>query len=159
QHLRDADVVVLPDNHAEGRGHGDQVVASLRGIAKRIRVLDIGKHWADCPNKGDISNWLAAGGSAEELKAIVAALPEGSSSAANSAVGSGPAAPSSTEQEWPTMGEDGYHGLAGDVVHTLEPHTEADPVAILLQFLTLAGNVMGRTAYYQVESNRHHTNL
>src|SRR5262249_48743312 len=50
-HLRDADVVVLPDNHAEGREHGEQVVASLRGIAKRIRVLDIGKQWADCPAK------------------------------------------------------------------------------------------------------------
>jgi putative DNA primase/helicase len=42
--LRGSDVVVLPDNHAEGREHGDQVVASLRGIAKRIRVLDIGGH-------------------------------------------------------------------------------------------------------------------
>jgi hypothetical protein len=41
------------------------------------------------------------------------------------------------------MGDDAYHGLTGEVVHTIEPHTEADPVAILLQFLTLAGNVMG----------------
>jgi hypothetical protein len=163
EHLRGADVVVLPDNHAEGREHGDQVVASLRGIAKRIRVLDIGKHWTDCPNKGDISNWIAAGGSAEKLKAIVDALPEASPSADNqhsgSSVGSGPAAPRSTEQERPTMGDDAYHGLAGEVVHTIEPHTEADPVAILLQFLVLAGNVMGRTAYYQVEGDRHHTNL
>jgi hypothetical protein len=163
EHLRGADVVVLPDNHAEGREHGDQVVASLRGIAKRIRVLDIGKHWADCPNKGDISNWLAAGNSAEKLKAIVDALPEASACADNqhcgSAVGVGPAAPRSTEQERPTMGDDAYHGLAGEVMHTIEPHTEADPVAILLQFLTLAGNLMGRTAYYQVEGDRHHTNL
>src|SRR5262245_52488062 len=163
QHLRGADVVVLPDNHAEGREHGDQVVASLRGIAKRIRVLDIGKHWADCPNKGDISDWLAAGNSAEKLKAIVDALPGASACADNrhsgSAVGAGPAAPRSTEQERPTMGDDAHHGLAGEVVHTIEPHTEADPVAILLQFLTLAGNLMGRTAYYQVEGDRHHTNL
>ena len=65
EHLRGADVVVLPDNHLEGREHGDQVAASLRGIASRIRVLDIGKHWAECPDKGDISAWLAAGGSAE----------------------------------------------------------------------------------------------
>ena len=163
ERLRGADVVVLPDNHAEGREHGDQVVASLHGIAKRIRILDIGKHWDGCPDKGDISDWLAAGGSAEKLKAIVDALPEASASADNqhsgSAVGSGPAAPRSTEQERPTMGDDAYHGLAGEVVHTIEPHTEADPVAILLQFLILEGNVMGRTAYYQVEGDRHHTNL
>jgi hypothetical protein len=61
-YLRGADVVVLPDNHAEGREHGEQVIASLRGVAKRLRVLDIGKHWDSCPDKGDISNWLAAGG-------------------------------------------------------------------------------------------------
>ena len=163
EYLRGADVVVLPDNHAEGREHGEHMVASLRDVAKRIRVLDIGKLWDSCPDKGDISNWLAAGGSAEKLKAIVDALPEASASADNqhsgSAVGSGPAKPRSTEQERPTMGDDAYHGLAGEVVRTIEPHTEADPVAILLQFLTLAGNVMGHTAYYQVESDRHHTNL
>jgi hypothetical protein len=83
EHLRDADVVVLPDSHPEGREHGDQVVASLHGIAGRIRVLDIGKHWAECPDKGDISAWLAAGGSAEKLKAIVDALPEALTSADN----------------------------------------------------------------------------
>jgi KaiC/GvpD/RAD55 family RecA-like ATPase len=81
--LRGADVVVLPDNHAEGREHGEQVIASLRGVAKRLRVLDIGKHWDSCPDKGDISNWLAAGGTAEKLGAIVGALPEISAGAHN----------------------------------------------------------------------------
>jgi Protein of unknown function (DUF3987) len=88
EHLRGADVVVLPDNHAEGREHGDQVVASLRGVAKRTRVLDIGKHWAGCRDKGDISDWLAAGGSAEKLRAIVDALPE--VSAFGHSISSGP---------------------------------------------------------------------
>src|SRR5262249_27198065 len=60
---------------------------------------------------------------------------------------------------WPTMDGAAYHGLAGDVVRTIAPHTEADPVAILIQFLALAGNAMGRTAYYLVEDDRHHTNL
>ena len=89
EHLRGADVVVLPDNHLEGREHGDQVVASLHGIARRIRVLDIGKHWAECPDKGDISAWLAAGGSAEKLKAIVDTLPEVTTSADNRYSGPG----------------------------------------------------------------------
>jgi Protein of unknown function (DUF3987) len=81
--LRGADVVVLPDNHAEGREHGEQVAASLRGAAKRVRVLDIGKHWAACPEKGDISDWIAAGGTADQLKAITDALPECSGRADN----------------------------------------------------------------------------
>ena len=85
EHLRGADVVVLPDNHLEGREHGDQVVASLRGIARRVRVLDIGKQWADCPDKGDISDWLAAGGTIETLKVITDALPDVTAHADNCA--------------------------------------------------------------------------
>jgi hypothetical protein len=44
-------------------------------------------------------------------------------------------------------------------VKAIEPHSEADPVALLMQFLTMAGNLIGRTAYYRVEDDRHHANL
>jgi hypothetical protein len=60
---------------------------------------------------------------------------------------------------WPTMAADAYHGLAGDVVRAVEKHSEADPVALLMQFLAAAGNIVGRCAYYQVEGTRHHPNL
>src|SRR5689334_5842047 len=60
---------------------------------------------------------------------------------------------------WPVIDESAFHGLAGDVVKTIEPHSEADPVALLLQFLALAGNVIGHGPYYQVESDEHHANL
>jgi hypothetical protein len=60
---------------------------------------------------------------------------------------------------WPVMDDAAYHGLAGDVARTIEPHSEADPVALLIQLLTLAGNVIGSSPYYQVESDRHHANL
>ena len=63
------------------------------------------------------------------------------------------------EPEWPTMGDDAYHGLAGEVVHTIEPHTEADPVAILIQFLACSGNIIGRCPYHQIEGDQHHANL
>ena len=36
------------------------------------------------------------------------------------------------ERPWPVMDQAAYHGLAGDVVRAIEPHTEADPVAILI---------------------------
>jgi hypothetical protein len=85
--LRGADVVVLPDNHSEGREHGNQVIASLRGIAKSIRLFDIGKQWAECPDKGDISDWLASGGTAEKLETITQALPEMSAPAHNTSSG------------------------------------------------------------------------
>ena len=60
---------------------------------------------------------------------------------------------------WPQMDAAAYQGLAGEAVKAIEPHSEADPVALLIQFLTVAGNLMGRTAYYQVEGDRHHANL
>src|SRR5262245_52355458 len=60
---------------------------------------------------------------------------------------------------WPVLGTEALHGLAGEVLRTIEPHSEADPIAILVQFLAAAGNIIGRRAYYQVESDRHHANI
>ncbi|HVG57432.1 MAG TPA: hypothetical protein VNA24_02680 [Hyalangium sp.] len=44
-------------------------------------------------------------------------------------------------------------------MRTIEPHTEADPAAILIQFLVAAGNALGRAPYFEVEATRHYTNL
>jgi hypothetical protein len=79
--LRGADVVIVPDNDQTGRAHAEHVAASLNGIAKRVRVLDIGKVWQECPQKGDISDWLEAFGMGDEppflkLAAMVEALPD-----------------------------------------------------------------------------------
>jgi hypothetical protein len=62
-------------------------------------------------------------------------------------------------EPWPTIDEAAYYGVAGDIVQTLLPHTEADPVALLIQTLTTAGNVIGRLPHYQVEGDQHRTNL
>ena len=61
--------------------------------------------------------------------------------------------------KWPELDAAAYHGLAGDIVAMLEPHTEADPVGILLQVLATFGNIIGHSPHYQVESDEHHTNL
>jgi hypothetical protein len=60
---------------------------------------------------------------------------------------------------WPQMNEAAYHGLAGEIVRTIEPHTEADPVAILIQFLTCAGSIIGRAPYHKIEGDHYHANL
>lgn len=60
---------------------------------------------------------------------------------------------------WPTMRPEAYHGLAGELVRAIEPHTESDPVAILIQTLVCFGSVIGRSAHYRVEASKHHTNL
>lgn len=52
---------------------------------------------------------------------------------------------SSTPEAWPAALDDAaLHGLAGEVVRAVEPHTEADPVAILATFLAAFGNAVGR---------------
>jgi hypothetical protein len=57
------------------------------------------------------------------------------------------------------MSDAAYHGIIGEVVRTIEPESEADPVAILIQLIVAAGSMIGRQAYYQVESDKHHANL
>ncbi|PZS29322.1 MAG: hypothetical protein DLM61_13130, partial [Pseudonocardiales bacterium] len=51
-----------------------------------------------------------------------------------------------------------YHGLAGEIVQAIAPHTEADPVAILSQLLVAFGAAVGRGAWFSVEATRHHPN-
>jgi hypothetical protein len=51
------------------------------GIAKRVRRLDLAKHWPDIPKGGDISNWLAAGHTREELDALIEGAPDWASQA------------------------------------------------------------------------------
>ena len=74
--LRGADVVLLPHNDSAGRDHADKVATALNRIARRVRVLDIAKTWSECPEKGDISDWIEAGGTADRLKALIGDLPD-----------------------------------------------------------------------------------
>jgi hypothetical protein len=61
---------------------------------------------------------------------------------------------------WPDpLGDEAYQGIAGEVVRLIAPHTEADPAAILVQFLVGFGNLVGRSPHWRVESSRHGVNL
>jgi len=66
--LRGADVIVVSDNDANGRGqrHADNVARILRdGVAKRVRVIMF--------SVKDLSEWIAAGNTREELDAMIEA--------------------------------------------------------------------------------------
>lgn len=45
--------------------------------------------------------------------------------------------------DWPTMSDDAYHGLAGEIVHAFDGYSEADPVALLLSTLVAFGCAVG----------------
>jgi hypothetical protein len=61
------DVVILPDNDDAGRRHAEVVAASVRDYASSVRTLDL----PGLPAKGDVSDWLRSGGTAERLQALV----------------------------------------------------------------------------------------
>ncbi len=65
--LRGRHVVVLPDNDEAGGKHADQVARSLSGVATSIKVIEL----PGLPPKGDVSDWLAGGGTKDELLRIV----------------------------------------------------------------------------------------
>jgi hypothetical protein len=52
-----------------------------------------------------------------------------------------------------------FHGLAGEIVRAIEPESEADPVALLIQLLAAFGSNLGRTSHWTAEGVRHYLNL
>jgi len=93
--FRSADVVVIPDYdpqkrnpktnepmfHDDGRpvlpgqDHAQEIAAALVDVGARVRVLELWQHWPDMPLKGDVSDWLKAGGTADGLYALVDETP------------------------------------------------------------------------------------
>jgi hypothetical protein len=67
--LRGRHVVVLPDNDVPGRKHAEAVAAALHGCAKTVKVLAL----PALPPKGDVSDWIEAGGTREKLAELVTA--------------------------------------------------------------------------------------
>jgi hypothetical protein len=76
--LRGRRVVILPDNDDQGRTHTQNVAQSLYGIAAEVRILGLPR----LPPKGDVSDWLDAGGTPEELERLAAVAPLWSSPSA-----------------------------------------------------------------------------
>ena len=62
-------------------------------------------------------------------------------------------------QGWPAPPDEAvFSGLAGQIVAALAPHTEADPVAILVSLLVGFGSVVGSEPHYRVGPTAHRTN-
>lgn len=60
---------------------------------------------------------------------------------------------------WPELHPAALYGLAGAFVRLVSPHSEADPVALLVQFLCAFGNLIGRCAHFLAEADKHFTNI
>lgn len=64
------EIVILPDNDAGGRMHAASVARALHSVAASIRILEL----PGLSKKGDVSDWMEAGGKLEEFKSLVARL-------------------------------------------------------------------------------------
>jgi putative DNA primase/helicase len=76
EQIKGADIVVLNDNDAAGYAHADAAAKLSLGIAKRVRRLDLAKHWPDMPKGNDVSDWLDGGHAREELDELIASAPD-----------------------------------------------------------------------------------
>lgn len=66
EQLRGRDVRLCGDNDEPGRNHVQHVAKLLHGVAKSVRIVEL----AGLPEKGDVSDWFDAGGTAEQLQAL-----------------------------------------------------------------------------------------
>jgi hypothetical protein len=125
--LRDVDVVIIGDNDDAGRAHVAHVASSLHGVARRVRALNLPQAWPECPAKGDISDWIEAGGTAEALNALIGGLPEWSPADA--------AESGNVTGDLDTVNDDAeIEGLAN--LSTLQYEREREPAAARLSLRT-----------------------
>jgi hypothetical protein len=64
-------VVILPDNDSKGTDHANQVAGELLDRAASVKIINL-------PNldaKGDVSDWINQGGTADQLQALADAAP------------------------------------------------------------------------------------
>ena len=57
--------------------------------------------------------------------------------------------------DWPVLDEAALHGLPGEIVITIDPYTEADKVATLINVLAAFGNCIDANAHVKVQHDKH----
>jgi hypothetical protein len=90
--------------------------------------------------KQGVDDFLATGGTIEDLELFCREFDETVFSV----------------EDWPVLADEAYHGLAGEIVKAIGPHTESHPVAIHGTFLAEVGSAIGRGAYWRIEDDVHY---
>jgi hypothetical protein len=148
-------VTLWPDSNFETN---EGVCAGWKQLAQELKRRGAIVHFAYCPNESGINGpddaifkfgpewglktirdvWVT-----EEIKVEVETA-------------SRPGLRSSELPDWPApMREEAFQGLAGEFVRLIEPETEADPVALLGNFLVASGVLFGRQAWTEADGRKH----
>jgi AAA domain len=76
EQLRDAAIVVIPDHDDAGYTHARATCKYSLGVCRRVRLLMLHDHWPDCPKGGNVSDYLDASHTREQLDALIARAPD-----------------------------------------------------------------------------------
>lgn len=155
----DVRIVIAGDNDASGTGQRAALEAA-RAVKGLLAIpKGEGMDWNDVAAADGLEAVRAAieaarepGGENEhsaEHEASASKAPQGNSDSAAHAPAPWPAA----------LDRAAYHGLLGEIVRLIEPQTEADSMAILLQTLVAFGATVGRGPHVRVEGDQHHAAL
>ncbi|MDO8137457.1 MAG: CHC2 zinc finger domain-containing protein [Candidatus Brocadiales bacterium] len=150
-------VVILPDNDTPGREYAQRIATALHGKAKEVKVVEL-------PGLGeaeDIIDWQRKGGTKEKLLGLIKQAPTWSPPPTKSiTLEEEPGlntlnALNTYTNPWPTLKPEALYGLTGEAVKTIEPHSEADPVALLVNSLACFGNIVGDGPHFVAEADKH----
>ena len=140
QYLQGRHVVILADNDTAGHSHTEKVALSLRGVAASVKKLA----FPGLRKGGDVSDWLDAGGTTEELLGLVSDLAEYEREPSTHTNGAAPALATHhgvLNQPFP---EKAWRGIFAEYRKLVGPTTEA-PDTYHFWLLALAlGLVLGR---------------
>jgi hypothetical protein len=185
--LAGQNVIILPDNDPAGEGYALSVLRQLKRLDPRPRVkvvrlpgLADGEDFVEWSARiaGEGPEHEAAEAIRFELTQLIQAIdsvdldaiedtprPMRGGASQNGPTGGGIQADQDDDsvpldvRPWPDAPDpEAYHGVLGEIVRAIEPHTEADPLGIMAHLIAMFGNVVGRSAYVQVEATRHYLN-
>lgn len=143
------------DANEAGQLAAEKCAARLRNEGRMVRiVLPPGP----IPEGRKGVDWLdvLAEQGAEAVRAAFESRPANASTKTNSAA---PAPSLSLDSSWPELDPLAVRGVLGELVRAIEPHSEADPAALLIQALAAFGNVLNRAPHFRAEADSHHMNL
>jgi hypothetical protein len=147
KYFKDRIVVIIPDNDLVGKKHAEQIASSLYDFAKEIKIYFLPR----LQEKQDVSDWLDKGYTEDNLLDLYDSTP----------IWEPPLSllTSMNDPNWPVLRSEALDGIAGEFVELATEHSEADPVAVLINFLVRFGIEIGSNPRFSVGDTFHYPRL
>jgi hypothetical protein len=117
-----------------------------------VRVLLL----PNLPEKGDLTNWIDAGGTVDEFWRLVAAAPNAEERFVPTQAASEPEQNEVSGKPWPTLLKQSNYGLVGELGALATRDSEADPIAVMATSIAWGAAVFGRSRFMGIGDTHHH---